>query len=141
MEFEEFEKFEKLQKEQEKKNDDILFEFGNELLASGLTQKTVNNHTSSLDFFLNYFLLRTDVIAPEDGIAEIDEYFNYFFPRKAMWSSCSSVNATCTALKKFYKFLLAKSMINEADLVELHSLIKDEKPGWLTHYEVFDEPW
>lgn len=137
----EYEKFEALQKQQEKINDELLDEFSSFLLATGLKAKTVKNHINNLDFFLNCFLLDTDLILPEEGIVELDSYFSDFFPRKAMWSSPTSVNSTCASVKKFYLFLLDKKMITKSEFQLLNVVIKTEKIEWLSHYVTPDDWW
>ncbi len=61
--------------------------------------------------------------------------FNWFFPRKAMWSSTASAKETVASLKKFYKYLAEKNIVEISDYKFLLALIKQDMPEWLEHYK------
>jgi len=81
------------------------------------------------------------VITPEIGIEEVSYFFNGWFPRKAMWSNPTNVNATCTVLKKFYSFLLFKGKVTAEEMSELNKKIKTEKAEWQSHYSYDEIDW
>ncbi|WP_305812012.1 hypothetical protein [Photobacterium leiognathi] len=120
---------------QRDKNNQLLGKFEEKLKADGLSDKTVFNHLSNLDFYINRFLLYEEIIAPKDGIRNVGYFFEEWFPRKAMWSNPASVNGTIIALKKFYKYLLLLDSITKAEYSELLETIKDNKATWVSYYQ------
>lgn len=121
-------------------NAQLLSEFGAFLQASKLSEKTIKNHVSSIDFYINDYLLYEEVITPEDGINDVDNFLGYWFIKKAMWASKSSIKSYATSLTKFYTFLLKKGLIEQDDLDELKETIKEEMPEWLATLERYDDP-
>ena len=84
------EDYEKIEVECDKervKNEKLLKEFSNWLKKSNLTKKTIDKHTTNIDFYINEYLLNYDVIEAKNGIDEIDLFLGDWFIRKAMWSS------------------------------------------------------
>lgn len=136
-----YEEYEQLAEQQRGKNNQLLDNFEENLKLEGLSEKTVSNHLSNLDFYVNHYLLYEEIIEPKDGIGEVGYFFEGWFPRKAMWSSPTSVNATITVLKKFYKYLLSQNLITKVQYSELLSLIKESKADWVSYYEPMDSGW
>lgn len=48
-----------------------------------------------------------------------------------MWSSCANIRSTAASIKKFYKYLLEKEVIDQVDYDILLSIIKECMPDWL----------
>jgi hypothetical protein len=71
-------------------------------------------------------------------LSKIDGFFNWFFPRKAMWSSVSSTKETVAGLKKFYLYLVEIERVEANDYKDFLSEVKSEMPEWLGHYRNFD---
>ena len=65
----------------------------------GFTSKTISNHINNVDFYINEFLLRGDILTIKDGIYELDDFLGYFFIRKCMWSTPNSIKSTATSIK------------------------------------------
>ncbi|HCE1609346.1 hypothetical protein [Vibrio alginolyticus] len=136
-----YEEYEQLAEQQRVKNNQLLDSFEEHLKLEGLSEKTVSKHLSNLDFYVNHYLLYEEIIEPIDGIEEVGYFFEGWFPRKAMWSSPTSVNATITVLKKFYKYLLSQDLITKVQYSELLDLIKESKAEWVSYYEPMDSGW
>ena len=115
-------------------NKKILDDFEEYLKNAGLTSKTISKHLDNIEFFINHYLLYDEFVSPDKGYDRLNDFFSYFFPRKAMWSSANSVKENITSLKKFYKYLQELSFITNANLKEMHSIIKEEKEYWLSLY-------
>jgi len=127
-----YERYEESCKKIRKANKRLLDEFGAWLKSSGLAEKTVNNHISNADFYINEYLLYEDATTEaKDGIHAVDMFLGDWFIRKAMWASKSSIKGNAASLKKFYTFLLDKGLIDKEDLVDLKQVIKEEMPEWL----------
>ena len=120
-------------------NEKILQEFEAYLKDAGLTSKTIEKHLDNIDFYINYYLLYDEFVSPDKGHYRLDDFFAYFFPRKAMWSGANSVKENITSLKKFYKYLNELSFITGDELKEMNKTIKEEKENWIGLYDDEDE--
>ena len=67
-------------------------------------------------------------------------FLGYWFIKKAMWASKSSIKANAASLKKFYTFLLEKGLIEKDDLQELKETIKYQMSEWLATLDRYDDP-
>jgi site-specific recombinase XerD len=135
-----YEKYEEDCAKIRKANECLLNEFEVWLKASGLSVKTINNHLSNIDFYINEFLLYEDAIEAKDGVGAVDMFLGYWFIKKAMWASQSSIKSNATSLKKFYTFMHEKGLIDKEDLSDLKETIKEEMPEWLATLGRYDDP-
>ena len=135
-----YEKYEADCKKMQKANKKLLKEFSDFLQSSNLSEKTIKNHISNIDFYINHYLLYEEIILPEDGITGIDMFLGYWFIKKASWASQSSIKSNAASLTKFYTFLLKKELITQDDLNELKTTIKDEMSEWLETLARYDDP-
>jgi len=115
-------------------NKKLLSEFSSWLSNSGLKEKTIRKHSQNIDLYINHFLLYDDCIPAKDGISSVNSFFNWYFPRKAMWSSITSTKENVASLKKFYKFLSEHGKIDIIDYHFLLNTIKKEVHDWQSHY-------
>ena len=69
----------------QKTNNLLLQLFEEDLVKSGLKEKTINRHLSNVDFFLNEFLIRAGALPMEEGIS-MAEYHDLI--RKSPASRC-----------------------------------------------------
>ena len=107
---------------------------------SGLSEKTINKHTSNIDFFRNAYLAHQEkndseedieLCQAEDGIEMVDDFLGYWFIKKAMWSSENSIKENITSIKKFYTFMQSLNLISKEDLKMLNDIIKENKKDWI----------
>ena len=101
-----FEKYEKDCKSILKSNEKLLNKFHDYLVEKGLTQRTIKEHVSNIDFYINEYLLYYDANLPQEGIFKIDGFLGDWFPRKALWSSVTSVKNYIASFKKFYSWMV-----------------------------------
>ena len=99
-----YEKYEEDSKKIRKVNERLLNEFETWLKSFGLSEKTINNHVSNIDFYINEYLLYEDATEARNGADAVGMFLGYWFIRKAMWASKSSIKGNATSLKKFYIF-------------------------------------
>lgn len=118
-----------------KVNHELLKDFESWLESSGLSEKTINNHISNIDFYINEYLLYEDAVEAKDGVDMVGDFLGYWFIKKALWASQSSLKSNAGSLKKFYTFLLEKGLIDKNDLRELKETIKEEMSEWLETLE------
>jgi site-specific recombinase XerD len=135
-----YEKYEKDCQEIRKANLDLLNEFEAWLKSSGLSDTTAKNHLSNIDFYVNEYLLYDDATEAKDGAYAIGMFLGYWFIKKAMWASQSSIKSNAASLKKFYTFMHEKGLIDKEDLLDLKETIKEDMPKWLATLERYDNP-
>jgi site-specific recombinase XerD len=123
-----------------KSNEELLDDFAAWLRKSNLADKTIRNHLENVDFYINEFLLYEDAVEPQDGAGSIGSFLGYWFIRKAMWASASSIKGNAASLKKFYTFLHERGAVSKDDLDFLKETIKEEMPDWLATLARYDDP-
>lgn len=121
-------------------NAELLDEFENWLRKSDLTDNTVSKHIENIDFYINEYLLYEDPVEPQDGIDSASMFLGYWFIKKAMWASESSIKSNAASLKKFYAFLHERGAVSKDDLDSLKDTIKEEMPDWLATLARYDDP-
>jgi len=62
-----YEKWERESNRIRKENEALLKEFQFWLLKSGLKDSTVSSHVGNVDFYINNYLLYSDIIEAKDG--------------------------------------------------------------------------
>ncbi|TRT82263.1 MAG: recombinase, partial [Microcystis aeruginosa Ma_AC_P_19900807_S299] len=72
-----------------KANHELLKDFESWLESSGLSEKTINNHVSNIDFYINEYLLYEDAVEAKDGVDMVSDFLGYWFIKKALWASQS----------------------------------------------------
>lgn len=134
--------YEQYEEEAEKiraENAVLLKGFRKWLEESGIKEQTVKKHTGNVSFYINEYLLREDAARPQEGISALNGFFNWFFPRKAMWSNVTTTKETVASLKKFYRFLVDIGSVDATDYQWLLEEVKSEMPEWLKHYRHLKE--
>ena len=106
-------------------NHDYLILFQEDLENAGLKQKTIYNHLSNVDLFINDFLGYRMNVTMEEGVTMLGDFLGDYFIRKCMWSSPSTVTTTAASLKKFYKSMAEHGKIEKKDYDYVCRDIKD----------------
>ncbi len=70
--------------ENRKRNDNFLNEFEKYLKKNKLSDKTIRNHVSNVDLYINEFLNYYDVTKMEDGMFEIGMFLGDWYVRKCL---------------------------------------------------------
>lgn len=136
----EYEKYEQACAKIRQDNAQLLDDFGQWLGAKGLAKKTIQRHVQNVDFYLNEFLLHEDATPAHEGAGRISMFLGYWFIRKAMWASPSSIRENASSLKKFYTFMREKRKIKAEELEDMKETIKEEMPEWLATVGRFNDP-
>jgi len=123
-----------------KENETLINEFERWLNDSNLSKKVVDNHLSNIDFYINDYLLYEDAVEAKDGANYVGMFLGYWFIRKAMWASQSSIKSNAATLKKFYTFMHSKGFVSKEEVEELHLTIKEGMPEWLATLKRYDNP-
>jgi len=123
-----------------KENRKLLNSFRKYLGSKKLSKKTVDKHVSNIDFYINEFLLYEEPSKAKEGVNKLDYFLGYWFIRKAMWATVTSIKENITSLKHFYTYM---HTIDEIDLEELNAMkeeIKESKDIWLETIRKYDDP-
>ena len=135
-----YEKYEQECEKIRKENNKLLDLFEKDLTLAGLSQKTIRSHISNVDFYINDYLLREDARPMEDGVGMVDDFLGYFFIRKCMWSTPSTIKSTAASIKKFYKCMLDHGKIKKKEYDYLCSVIKEGMEQWQTDCAMYNDP-
>jgi len=127
----EYEDYERQVQEIRAQNESVLQDFEAWLAQKGLAPKTIRQHYSNIDFYINHFLVYEMPKLPAEGVDEVSYFLGYWFIRKAMWSSAYSIKSNVASLKKFYGFLQERGEVSAEEVQELKETIKEELPDWL----------
>ena len=118
----------------------LLNDFTDWLRKRGLSEKTIKVHYENIDFYVNEFLLYEEAKSPASGVHEAGYFLGYWFIRKALWASQTSIRSYSASLKKFYQFMFERDLIEREALDELKAQIKEELPEWLETLRRYDDP-
>ncbi|SCY70921.1 recombinase [Desulfoluna spongiiphila] len=118
----------------------VLDEFGRWLEESKLSENTISNHVSNIDFYINEFLLYEELTTPEEGMFKVGGFLGFWFIKKAMWASAASLKSCAASLKKFYTFMADKGRVDKEDLRLMKREIKADMPEWLATLARYDDP-
>ena len=121
-------------------NEKLIDQFATWLKASNLSKKTIDNHCQNIDFYVNDFLLYEDAVEAQDGVYDVSMFLGYWFIKKAMWASQSSIKGNAASLKKFYTFMCEQGLVEQDALTALKTQIKEEMPDWLETLKRYDNP-
>ena len=135
-----YENYEKECEEIRASNSELLDMFKNDLELAGLSAKTIRSHISNVDFYINEYLLREDAHPMEDGVGMVDSFLGYFFIRKCMWSTPSTIKSTAASIKKFYKCMLDHEKIKKVEFDYLRSEIKENMEQWQADCAMYNDP-
>ena len=137
-----YDEYEKAAEANEKRNEEFLKLFSDDLHKNGLTEKTIQRHLFNADFYLNTYLVRMDVLPMEKGTSGfyLSDFLGYFFIRKCMWSTPGSIKSTAASLKKFYKCMLSHGKITHDQYDELTDTIRNEMDEWQEECALYNDP-
>jgi len=136
----EFEEYERELNQIREKNNALIVAFESSLLEKGLSEKTVYKHCENIDFYINEFLLYETPKAPAEGVEEVEMFLGYWFIRKALWASESSIRSNAASLKKFYDFLAERGEVDPQKVQEMKRTIKERLPQWIATVKRYDDP-
>ena len=134
-----YKKYEEDCKKIKEANEGLLTGFETWLISFGLAPKTIVQHISNIDFFINEYLLYEDAIEAIEGAHRVSMYLGNWFISKAMWASPSSIRSHAASIKKFYAFMLTKGLMTQQALDILAQTIKEDMPTWLAQMKRYDQ--
>lgn len=135
-----YEKFEVECNKQKEENHTFIIGFTRYLENKKILQKTINKHVYNIDFYINDFLLYESPQRASEGITELNYFFSYWFIRKAMWASATSIIGNIASLKHFYSYMNKIGLVSNKELLEMKVEIKDTKDEWIATVKKYDDP-
>ena len=120
----------------------LLDDFAAYLERSGFSERTAYKHQSNIEFYINEYLLYDDAVPPEEGLNGdyVSMFLGYWFIKKALWASKTSIKSNATSFKKFGKFLFERGQIDIEDFESITEIIREEMPEWLDTLARYDDP-
>src|SRR6266566_9225568 len=111
-------------------NRPLLEDFGTWLDHKGFSEHTVMNHLGNIYLFASYLVYDVSLFKLA-AATESDVYWFLadWFPRKALWASVRSVQASCASLKKFFQWMGETSRVSPEVVAEVISTLKEERNG------------
>lgn len=113
----------------------LLEEFEQWLAEKKLAVKSITKHKKNIEFYINDFLLRSEVIKAEEGAFAISAFLGDFFIQKTTWSSPNAIKENIASFKKFYTFLVETERTSAKDLSDMLARIKEESSEWIKFAE------
>lgn len=112
-------------------NQAILEAFELWLFKKGLSKATARKHRENIDFYINEFLLYEEPKRCAEGINDVGLFLGYWFIRKAMWASETTIKSNAASLKKFYDFLKEQGEVDIEAVKEMKKKIRYNMPEWI----------
>ena len=134
-----YEKYEQACEKIRKSNEKLLAQFENWLVEKNLGQNSIDKHIENIEFYINDYLLYEDAYEPEDGVSSVNMFLGYWFIRKAMWASETSIKSNASSLKKFYTFMFEIGRVDKEELEEMKLTIKENMSNWISTLRRYDD--
>ena len=129
--------------ETRKENKKYLDMFLKDLMAAGLSEKTIRNHMDNVDFYLTDYLPFNgeEACDMKEGVEtyNLRDFLGYFFIHKCMWSTPNNLKTTGASIKKFYKCMADHGEIDKNKYKELCTLFKEEMADWQEDCRKFND--
>ena len=113
-------------------NQPILDSFRDWLEQSGLAEKTIKNHVDNIDFFTEYLVYSEPLkkFDEADG-SDVWMFLLDWFPRKALWSSVTSVKSYLGSFKKFFQWMGETRPVSPETVAEVLDTLKEGRDEFL----------
>ena len=113
-------------------NQPILEDFRFWLEQSGLAKKTVENHVDNIDFFTHYLVYYDPLkkLDEADG-SDVWMFLTDWFPRKALWSSVTSVKSYLASFKKFFQWMGENGRVSPETFADVLTMLKEGRDEFL----------
>lgn len=136
----EYGKFEAECEKRREENHIFITGFTRYLQNKRLAEKTIKKHVGNIEFYINDYLLYESPEKAADGISQVNYFFGYWFIRKAMWASPTSIKENITSLKHFYSYMNKIGQVSNEELSDLKGEIKENKDEWIETVQRYDDP-
>ena len=121
-------------------NRKYLKEFTRYLENKKLSKKTIDKHIGNIDFYINTFLLYKSPQKAAEGVHQVDYFLGFWFIRKALWATPSSIKEYIVSLKLFYSYMNETGEVSDKELTDMLDEIKECKGEWIETVKKYDDP-
>lgn len=121
-------------------NHTFLIGFTRYLESKKVSKKTIDKHVNNINFYINDFLLYESPERACEGVNQLNYFLGYWFIRKAMWASPTSIKENITSLKHFYTYMNRIGQVTEEELLDMKEQIKESKGEWIKSVIQYDDP-
>ncbi len=113
-------------------NQPILDSFRAWLEQAGLAEKTIKNHVDNIDFFTHYLVYNDPLekLDEADG-SDVWMFLSDWFPRKALWSSATSVKSNIASFKKFFQWMGETGRVSPETVADVLDTLKEGRDEFL----------
>jgi hypothetical protein len=113
-------------------NQPILNAFEVWLEQSGLSEKTIQIHLSNIDFFTNYLVYYEPLKKlDEANSGDVWMFLDDWFPRKALWTSITSITSYLASFKKFFRWMGETGRVSPQIVTDVLEILKEERGTFL----------
>jgi site-specific recombinase XerD len=114
-------------------NQPIIEDFRAWLEQSSLSEKTVRKYVFDIKFFTEYLVYYDDPLKKldESDSSDVRMFLRYWFPRKAMWSSTTSVKSYLASFRKFFNWLGETGCISPETVADVLTTLKEGRDEFL----------
>ncbi len=111
----------------------ILARFQNWLEQSGVTKKTIKNHTDNIAFFAEYLVYYDTPLKRLDAAHSGDVYgfLSDWFPRKALWANTTNMKAYFASFKKFFPWMETAGYVSTETVADVLTTLKEDRSAFL----------
>ena len=74
------------------------------------------------------------------GCGMVDAFLGEFFIRKCMWSTPGTIKSTAASIKKFYKCMVEKNLVEKDAYTLLCEVIRDNMEEWQVRCSFYNDP-
>ena len=111
----------------QKRNEPILKGFQAWLVQNGLAPKTVKNHISNIEFFIEYLISYEPLSSLEEANgSDVYGFLMDWYPRKAMWASKENTKSYMATFRKYFKYLVENKLAENEVEEEVREIIKEK---------------
>ncbi len=108
--------------------------FVRHLMDQGLANKTVDDQSDEIDYYLNNYLCWHRGLSMEEGAGEVAEYLgNYLLGIPYFLPSLTAFRTKMTSIKKFYKLMYELGFVEREDYQGVLKTIKENQNDWLDY--------
>ncbi len=136
----EYNQYEAEYEKRKEENHIFLIGFGRYLQNKKFSKKIIDKHLGNIDFYINNCLLYEQPEQAAYGVSQVDYFLGYWFIRKAMWASTTSIKENITSLKHFYSYMNKIGQVSDDELSDLKIEIKENKEKWIETVQRYDDP-
>lgn len=124
-----------------KENEKLIEGFETYLEEKKLAPKTIKKHVRNASFYINDYVLEHHSASAAEAIAPVylDDFFDWFFIRKCMWSSPATIKENASSIRKFYTFMYEKGHVEKQAYEDMKFHLKESVPEYCEDCQIYND--